>query len=64
MNTSTVASRSTRSLSRAYRFTRVIRYDDVRVEDGRELHWVWEGRATGTRANVAIEVSLARRGFA
>lgn len=46
-----------------HRFTRVIAYDTAKVEDDRALHWVWEGKASGTRTALRLEVSLARRGF-
>ena len=47
----------------AFRFTRVIRYTETTVEDGRELHWVWQGIASGDEHGLAIDVSLRRADF-
>ena len=46
------------------RFIRAIAYDTVKVEDGRELHWVFVGTAKGdTKKEVAISVTLENRDF-
>ena len=43
---------------------RSIRYDDVKVEDGRTLHWTFTGEASGdVQKELALDVTLDSRGF-
>ena len=48
----------------AYRFLRTVRYDTVKVEGGRELHWAFLGTAKGDPTKeLAIDVVLENRAF-
>lgn len=48
----------------ALRFTRVVHYTTARVEDARELWWVWQGKAAaGSGGALAIDVALRKLDF-
>ncbi|MFO0670129.1 MAG: hypothetical protein U0235_10950 [Polyangiaceae bacterium] len=47
-----------------YKFTRVVRYVGVTVEDGRELHWVIRGKLARSGSDkLTLEAALARLDF-
>ncbi|MBX3219177.1 MAG: hypothetical protein KF795_01580 [Labilithrix sp.] len=53
-----------RSAGGKLQFIRSIRYDAVKVEDGRALHWTVTGEAKGDpKSELALEVVLDNRGF-
>lgn len=43
--------------------TRVVKYATAKVEDNRELHWVWQGTATGSSSKLDVKVPLKRADF-
>ncbi len=52
-----------RSEGGVYRFIRAVRYPDVKVEDGRELHWLFRGTLKKTGSTIELTSSLKRRDF-
>lgn len=46
-----------------YRFTRVVRYVGLKVEDGRELWWVFSGTASGGAPALTLASSLNKADF-
>lgn len=52
-----------RSESGTYSFIRTVHYPSVKVEDGRELHWLFRGTLTKTGTEIKVASSLKRIGF-
>ncbi len=46
-----------------FKFTRIVQYQGVTVEDQRELWWVWQGEAQGDYRKIALTASLSKLDF-